>query len=215
MAVPRIGLREQEALSATYFTDAGQLFVSTGSGRAAILGKPTVPSYLTHDGTSITWSPTADLPKRAVVASDVTHAQSSTTLSDVTGLLIPITASVTERWFFEAYLMVAAANANVDAKWGFTVPTSTTMQWGALANLNNVAGFAPGNSAATPTALASEAGTVAVGTGNLTFGVSLAGFILGGGTAGNAQLQFAQNTSDASNLTVKAGSVLRYTRLAA
>ena len=40
-------------------------------------------------------------------------------------------------------------------------------------------------------------------------------FIFGGGTAGNVQLQFAQNTSDASNLIVKAGSFMRYTRLVA
>lgn len=208
----------------------------TGTGTATVLGTWTIPApvitgHPTIEGVTPTGatgtgllvfgsapaltSPTGlGVPRVAVVANDVTHAQSSTTLSDVTGLLIAIAASSTEVWFFEAYLMMSNTGTASDAKFGWTVPASCTMQWGAMSTpATNMSSFGPGTPTQSPNALTAAGGTVSVGSINGTFGVSLAGYIFAGGTGGNVQLQFAQNTSDASDLKVLKSSILRFTKV--
>lgn len=154
----------------------------------------------------------------ASVAADVTHAQSDTTLSNVTGLAVPVGASATEVWWFEAYLAIVAGSATVDYKLGFSSAASgATMLWAPLGNLSsNISSWGIAATSASPNILQPVGGSVQGGAGNgTTIGVSIGGFIYGGGNAGNVQLQFAQNTSEAVNLTIKAGSMLRFVQTVA
>lgn len=214
-----IGKRAGQALGAGLYTAAGQLFYSTASGVAGVLAAPTAANQplVASSGLVPSWGAPNGA---AVVAADVVHAQSNTTLSDVTGLLVPVSASATEIWWFELYLLVTATTGTVDIKYGWTYPTSTTMQWGAHgSSAAGQASFNPQNSlAGTTTVLLIQTDVPSAATQNTAtapLGHSYAGFIFGGGTAGNAQFQFAQNTSDASNLTIKKGSMLRYQRVIA
>lgn len=196
---------------------AGQIIYSTASGATAQLAAPTIANQplVASAGLIPSWGhPRAS----TVVAADVTHTQSNTTLSDITGLLVPIGASATEIWFFDAFLLLATTSTAVDLKigWG-TMPTSATMKWGALATIaGNGGSFSTTvGTGGTPVAIETQSSTITTGSANLNWGLSYAGMIYGGGTAGNVQMQFAQNTSTAVDLTVQKGSMLRYQRLVA
>lgn len=206
-----IGKKAGEALGGSLFTAANQLFYSSASGQAAVLAAPSLSGQrLEFDGSNVAWS-TVGTVQTKVVASNVN--KTNNTLGDITGLTVPISTSATEVWFFEAYLAMTAANTTMDMKFGMTVPTSTTALWGPIA-ATTAGGFTQVQSAGgTAIAALDQTGTQTFASGNNTVLISLGGFIYGGATAGNVQLQFAQNTTDASNLTVKAGSMLRATKL--
>lgn len=175
-------------------------------------GTPVFPT-----GIALT-SPTGlGVPQVAVVASDVTHAQSNTTLSNITGLTFTIGASATEVWFFEGFLMVNAASGTPDLKLAVStgLPSGATGLWG-VSTLLGAGFFGAAAAAGAPLVLTSAATSITgIGTVNGTTGVSYFGFIFGGGTGGAIQSKFAQNTSDASDLIIKAGSFLRFTKIAA
>ncbi len=145
----------------------------------------------------------------AELASDFNFTTSSTTFQSVTGLLVPISASATEVWVFFCLLEVTAANATMDCKWQWTVPTSCTMAWGSMGNpatgvVSNYGLMASGSALAQ--ALYDQTGISACGSGTAQKqGISFVGKIFGGGTSGNVQLQGAQNTSDAGQLTANKG----------
>jgi len=216
------------------FGAAGQVLYCDAAGHSAVTAAPGgAGTLLSWDGTALVHATPPTVANQplvstaanafgwgapsgvSVVAADVTHAPSSTTLSDVTGLLVPIGASATEVWTFKAFLEVTAANTTVDSKWGFTVPTAATMRWGAFGAGSILAGYAAPGTSGTASALATESGTVSFGSANATFGVSLTGKIYGGGTAGNVQLQFAQDASSATNLVVLKNSHIEYRRIVA
>ena len=206
-----IGKRAGEALGASLFTAANQLLYATASGTAGVLAAPSATGQsLVYDGSNIAWS-TVGTRRTLVVASNIN--KTNNTLADITGLAVPITTSATETWFFEAFLKMTGANSAMDMKFGMTVPTSTTATWGPLVK-TTAGGFVQIESTGgTAVAALTQSDTQTFATINGTFLVALAGFIYGGGTAGNVQLQFAQNTTDASNLTVVAGSWMRATKL--
>lgn len=151
--------------------------------------------------------------KFGVLSADTSNVSASTTLVD-SGLQVAIGASSTEIWLAEFFILVSAANATMDAKFGLSVPASCTAQWGTSAGLGSeIAGFADRSAANTKTLLNNEGATTSVATGAGTSGTGLVAVIFGGGTAGNVKLQFAQNTSDAGNLKLLKGSSVRYVRL--
>lgn len=151
-----------------------------------------------------------------VVASSVTHAQASTTQTNVTGLTFNIGASATEVWFVECFLEVSSGNNTMDVRFGWTFPTSCTMRWGAF-GAGAVAGYSGQATTTTATAMKVQTDLQAIGTGAGTTiqGIALAGKVYGGGTSGAMQLTFAQDTSTAADLIVLAGSHMRYTKLVA
>ena len=210
-----IGKRKGMSLGASLFTAAGQLITSSAAGVASVLSVGSSGQFLTTDGSTVSWGNLPVYQRVVTVASDVTHAQSDTSLSNVTGLAVPVTSSSTEIWLFEAFLLVNGASAAQDLKLGFTVPASTTMKWGVVGSSANMAGFSSVAVGSTPTAILAASDTLSVGTlGATGTGASIAGVIFAGGTSGNVQLQFAQNTSTAADLIIQKGSALRYTRLA-
>lgn len=157
------------------------------------------------------------LPAIAAKTADTTVSAQATPQADP-HLLLAISNSATEIWYFEILLMVVSANATMDFKAAFSVPTSCTMLWGTEAGLSPdlAAGFGGDATGSSPVALNTESGTQSFGTNAAsgTQGIVLKGFIFGGGTAGNVNLKWSQNTSDAGNLTVKKGSLLRALKIA-
>jgi hypothetical protein len=153
---------------------------------------------------------------RKVLTADMAAISSQTTLQNVTGLGVAIGASSTEIWriYFQLVLNSAEVGTTMDAKFGFTFPSGATMLWGATGAV--VAGWGGVLSSSTPAVLLDQTQTLAIGSpSNAFFGFAGYALVFGGGTAGTIQLQYAQNTSVASNLTVKKGSLVTARKLAA
>lgn len=142
----------------------------------------------------------------------------NTTLQDITGISFPVGASATEIWLVVYTILIESANATMDIKFGFTAPAGATGWW-APTHHNAGAHYGAQSVGSSPSAfndlssvlsLASR-GTIPAG----PYGVIFRGHVFGGGTAGNVQLKFAQNTSDAGNLTIKKGTVVEARKVAA
>lgn len=139
------------------------------------------------------------------------NAKTNNTLASDDTLLWAVAAN--EVWWVEAALRVNAANATMDAKFGWSVPAGTTMEWGTVSATNNVGGFVSAPVGTTPANIRTQADTNSVGTRGGTSGTLLAGWVFVGATAGNVTLQWAQDTTDAGDLKLLAHSFLRLTRL--
>ena len=111
-----------------------------------------------------------------------------------------------ERWFVECTLMIDS-NATADFQATFTVPASATMKWGALDTGTGTTWAY--TTVSVPTALldaAAARGFQSPAAGTI-WGLVLRGIVQVAGTAGNVQLQWAQNTASGTTI-VKAGSLL-------
>ena len=113
-----------------------------------------------------------------------------------------------EVWLFEAVLWYTSG-ATPDIKLAWTVPAGATLAWSTLNGVNAAGasweGGAAESTSGTARDFASGAGT------RLTHVV---GYVANGATAGNLQLQWAQNTANASDTIMLANSILRATLLA-
>lgn len=135
------------------------------------------------------------------LAADQTLTASSTVLQNVTGMVVamPTVGTFSFRGVF--YYDVAAA---ADIKFAFTVPAGVALRWGGVGAATGGGGTGDGQwgtAAASGTALAFGGG--GVGT---VLHCHVEGEYVAGGTAGNLQLQAAQNTGDASVSLVVARS---------
>lgn len=146
-----------------------------------------------------------------VVKSGDETITSSTTLQNDDHLFLSVAANT--RYLLETFLM-AIGSVNVQRiKLFWTAPSGSTLQWSLLSVFGN----------ATSSTDAMECGTLAIGdTGKInavssvtpTFSVPR-GILLTGGSAGTLQLQWAPDNVTANSATLKSGSMLRLTRLAA
>jgi hypothetical protein len=127
---------------------------------------------------------------------DVTK-NNSTTLADLTGLSFAIGAS--ETWGFVAMLHGTSGTTPI-AKFGVTVPASATGRIAAMPSYLTVCS-------------AALSGTVAPYTHNFAEGLLVYGSVVNSTTAGTVQVQFAQNTAEASNSVMYAGGILLAFRL--
>jgi hypothetical protein len=134
-----------------------------------------------------------------------TLTQNSTTLQDVTDMVFPLGAA--ETVFFELFLSLQAASNTTDFKLGWTYPASATATWGTSTTWTPVA------TGSGPNAQSTESTVATFGSGAGKNYVYYAGHFAGGGTAGDVQLQMAQNTGAAENNRILAGSVMRVTRI--
>lgn len=153
-----------------------------------------------------------NLRTRVIYKSSDETISSNAVLQNDDALLFSVQASTT--YHFRLFLYVTAANATMDMKIGFTVPASTTMAWGSYAAY----GSTLGSLAIPPTtnnidAMLTESTALSFGTNGVSFVSVFEGIILVAGTSGNVQFQWSQNTSNGSNLTVKAGSFIEYKQL--
>lgn len=144
---------------------------------------------------------TAARDNEVVKAADET-VNNSAALQDDDELFAPVGASQT--YIFEALLSyIAAASATPDIKFAFTIPAGATLLW---------SGVGGGGSASEQTETASAAAKSWAATTALA-SVHVRGIVVVGGTAGELQLQWAQNVATAEDTDLKANSWLRIRRV--
>jgi len=133
-----------------------------------------------------------------VQAADLAATQSSTTLQNDASLVF--TPAINNTFVFDAWLPVDYSNATANLKIGFTIPAGASI--GALV----VAG------GASPCSITVSGGSCSVTTGNAAYAmIQIHGAVIMGATAGNVQLQFAQNTSTAASFPViKKGAMITW-----
>lgn len=152
------------------------------------------------------------LPVLARVSADVTVI-SSTTLIDITGLVVAVEADALYAW--DAYLAYNSG-ATPDIKFAATVPSGTTGNWGIYPLVQSSTGSS-GSIEGFRLDGYGDANVQGAGGSDSFSGALMCmprGYIDTSSTAGNFQMRFAQVTSNASNTTVKAGSWLRVQRIA-
>lgn len=137
-------------------------------------------------------------------AADEALPISTTTLQNDDELFVPLPTAGT--FAFEGRIIYDSATA-ADIKFAFTIPAGASFTWGIIGPATTVSsGIGDGNfNVTTSSATALTAGGSGVG---VFTNALLWGEVTMGGTAGNLQLQWAQNTSDATVTTVRARSRL-------
>jgi hypothetical protein len=133
---------------------------------------------------------------------------SSTTLTNDNDLVVSLEANAT--YEVDGYLMVFGSGAGLgDCKIDFTIPSGASMRYtsGGVVNSNPATAYEDTVNANTTAR--------AIGTnGSVDMGVPLRADIVMGSTAGSVQLRFAQNSSNATATGFRAGSRLRFRRIA-
>jgi hypothetical protein len=139
---------------------------------------------------------------RKTANQSVSSASTGTTLINDTALLVALPAAGIFGFALDIFYDGPDAG---DIKFAFTAPALATGTYGVHAiSTAGAATVGTGQYSATTTfGTAIACGTTGVGTGLLAI---IKGEITMGGTAGNLQLQWAQNTADASNTTVRSRS---------
>lgn len=150
------------------------------------------------------------------LAADLPHATFSTVFSNVTGFVIPVTASPTEIWQVACVLLTnanSAAGSAADFRFIWTFPGGVTGFWGSQIEREVVTG-------GTAQPLAPSIGTqLQFGSGS-TIAQGLIQFtamIASNGNAGSVQLQWAQFAAGAAGaiITLKRMSTLIARKVAA
>ncbi|MFJ8995611.1 hypothetical protein ACIRQH_35050 [Streptomyces sp. NPDC102279] len=141
---------------------------------------------------------------------------SSATLQNDDHLVLPVVANAVYTFVLDLYMSEATDYVG-DFKMSFTCPTGATFDMhGAGAHTTDLASPATSSNGEWIAKLAtsSAAATLAFGVGSVLTGVRIFGRLVMSSTAGSFQLQWAQNASDASGTTLKAGSFMQMTRVA-
>lgn len=147
--------------------------------------------------TNCTGLPTAGLANfQLIIKSSDETINSDSTLSDDSELTATLAAN--KRYAFFSVIFVIT-DATPDFKYGYTVPASTTNQKGA-----SVWRGSGGLQAANP--VTTSQAMTASGTSETQLPIN--GYVITGASAGTLDFQWAQDTSDAANTTVKAGSFI-------
>lgn len=145
------------------------------------------------------------VPLRATLTSDVTLTASSTTLQDVTGMVV--TPAVSTTYELEGVIFYDTSGTP-DIKFAFTYPTGATFSWGPAGLKFDGSDFQSHFTAVHREASPTSTPVAGLGSGTEVT-VHIQGKLVMGSTAGNLQLQAAQNTSNASDTIVKADSWIR------
>ena len=184
------------------FTDA------TANATAAARIRVNADSLTFHDGTAARNLLNAtSLTRVEFIRKTATETvNNSTTLQNDDTLLAALVAS--EVVAFECAVRYNAS-ATADMKFAFTVPAGATLNWGMAggyrdAALNNV------NTGSTGSGVALDISTAGAGAEEFLL---LVGTVVNSTTAGNLQLQWAQNTANVSDAAVAAGSWLKVWRV--
>lgn len=139
---------------------------------------------------------------------------SSTTLQDDNQLTLAVSANCT--YAFRVWIMATdATDANGDIKFAFTFPTGAVCHFSGKGPHSLLASGAFGDGEYIARNTATSGSTVATyGLTTSVIGIELTGLLIVSGTAGNLQLQWAQNSSDANATTVQSGSFMTLERVA-
>lgn len=125
----------------------------------------------------------------------------STTLVDIPQLTLNVDAYERVLFRFNVFFNTAAA---ADFKYQVAIPGSPTLY------RQLTEGVAPDDTAADLAIATSSAAVSLVGAANANGYVRIFGVLQNGANAGQLKLQFAQNSADASDTTVYAGSFMEY-----
>jgi len=136
---------------------------------------------------------------------------SDTTLSNDAELKFPVKANGV--YVFEVHLMIQAISTAPDIKLGWSVPAGTTMLWAPIIHDNTQMYWSTTKVSDTPQFLFSEATVHIFATGVGTIGCYLRGTIFVSSTAGTVFLQWAQNSSNITSITVRRGSFIKFRKL--
>ena len=123
-----------------------------------------------------------------------------------TAHLVALLANASYGFQCTLYYKGGTAGAS-DLKWTFTVPSGSTLRYGASYNSTGLTGQVSINHVGTDVVAAGTNGT-----GNV-LAITMQGSLTTSSTTGNLQLQWAQNTSSGTATTVGTGSVLVLTRI--
>ncbi|MFD9465325.1 hypothetical protein [Streptomyces sp. NPDC060027] len=140
---------------------------------------------------------------------------SNATLQNDDHLVLPVVANAVYTFALDLY-MTEATDFVGDFKMSFTCPASATFDMHGVGP--HATSFTTGTSSdgewIGKLATSSAGATLAFGVGTGLTAVRVYGRLVTLGTAGNFTLQWAQNASDASGTTLKAGSFMTMTRVA-
>lgn len=180
----------------------GDLIAATANDTPARLAVGSNGQVLTADstaGTGLAWTTlVSGATVKTVRKSSDQTVTSSTTLVNDSQLKFAVAAN--ETYIFQAWLYTYAADGTPDIKVTFTGPSGSTVLWSSSQVIFN-------SGAATTLTVVNPGGTTADLFVDANFrAIQLYGTILNGATAGDVQLQWAQNTSSANGTSVKAGS---------
>ena len=140
---------------------------------------------------------------------------SSTTLQNDDHLVLPVVANAVYRFELDLY-MTESTDFVGDFKMSFTCPTGATFDMhGSGAHITDLSAGTSSNGEWIGKLATSSAGaSLSFGVGTGLTGVRVYGRLVMSSTAGNFQMQWAQNASDATGTTLKAGSFMTMTRVA-
>lgn len=141
------------------------------------------------------------------LAADHLLAMSDTALQSVTGL---VAAMPTAGTFGFRGVIFYDSSTTADIKFAFQIPAAATLLWNPLGIVTGGTTTGDGTFA---TASASDS-SISIGGGGVgtVLCCQIEGSYIAGGTAGNLQFRAAQNTSDATQSTIRAGSRLEVWR---
>jgi hypothetical protein len=146
-------------------------------------------------------------PNRVRLGSDVALATSSTTLQNVTGLSVPVAASVTyEGWLAAA--VVLSSGTTEDVKFGATFPTGAVFDFFAAGPATTVTTTAGDGEWTVRLSATSGSTSTSFGLTTNAHTILLPITLVVGLNAGTLQIQAAQATSGGNTVTVKAGTRL-------
>lgn len=140
---------------------------------------------------------------------------SSATLQDDNHLVLPVVASAVYTFELDLYT-IEATDFVGDFKMTFTCPAGATFDMHGIGahTTDLTTGTSSNGEWIGKLATASAAANLTFGVGTGLTGIRVHGRLVMSSTPGNFQLQWAQNASDASGTTVKAGSFMTMTRVA-
>jgi hypothetical protein len=190
---------------------SGAVTIGILSGTTSNLGAVQLSTSTSSTSTSLAATASAvksayDLASTAAAAIKSVRKSSDQTVTSSTTLVndsqLKFAVAANETYIFETWLYTFAADGTPDIKVTFTGPSGSTVLWSSSQVIFNAA-------AATTLTSVNPGGTSAdlfVDANNRA--IQLYGTILNGATAGDVQLQWAQNTSSANGTSVKAGSYI-------
>lgn len=163
-----------------------------------------------YAGQEVLASTVTEIMGRSAVKTSDTTVNASTTLVDATGLSLTLDADST--YILDSYIAYSSG-ATPDIKFAWTIPTGMTGHWALFGQTSSATGSVGSmdmrHATSFTTALA------AAGSGSFSsLMVVLPRAYLVTDSAGTLQLQFAQNTSNASDTIVKTGSWIRCMKVA-
>jgi len=165
------------------------------------------------DGSQLTNLPTVGAPTIRYKSTDESVSSSTTPQNDDH---LFFTATANKSYLVEMYLIIAGGSTAADMKANFTGPSGVTIYWGPDVAINtgggNTAYWSPTQSG-NPTALLTAANNIVLPTNSVIHGAQIIAIVINGATSGTVNFQWAQNSSNATAVTVKTGSTMRVTQL--